>query len=389
MYKNFIKKTLFFALLAIVSTAQAFIYKGTIWRKLDAEHGRYHYLYCLSDMHGPGVKDRDSAGLDRKQRPAVANMLRSCNKDTTTKVIVEDLFTASAGEAGISPQVLRPSLLSLVPFCRCYSIDVCNVECRARRGWAASRWQFISEIRELLQLQAEQEGKRHNFSTKVQSLKEQIDRERAHDVRVADILKEFEDAVEQIRSYDDNELLNSYYATTLDRILRTGQKMLEKLQMAKGMLFSDFMDKEISADYQTFCLMSFLLSPFELVDMHALHEIYQAQNKEKTFVIMGGAHVYRVEQILPKMGYELVCTAGADEQLFSFDSYKQYESNMEKIWSQVDINALEEEIQGVSPQQEKLWSSIQPVEDAFFERCLQDDTGGAAEDADSSDGSKR
>ncbi len=93
-------------------------------------------------------------------------------------------------------------------------------------------------------------------------------------------------AIEEIKSYDDSEELNSLYK----------QKTNEM-----GPIFGTY-----KTFYDHLCNRTADKHINKLIDLKILHQIYNNENYQNIIVLAGGAHIYRIEKFLTALDYHQI-----------------------------------------------------------------------------------
>jgi translation elongation factor EF-Ts len=154
-----------------------------------------------------------------------------------------------------------------------------------------------------------------------------------HKLTIAAVAQELCDTVAEIKSYNDGELLNAYYARIANRVVEQvsetfGNQSISALLENKQTVFEYYCALPTAELKQQF-IQRCLVFNVEVIDASALHRMYQTP-KHKTFIFMGALHIANLQNIVEKLGYERIAAYGPDlytsVQTWLHDPLKTYYS---------------------------------------------------------------
>lgn len=132
-------------------------------------------------------------------------------------------------------------------------------------------------------------------------------------ITMEELLKEFDNASNSAQKYQDGPILRSYYMRQIKQIHSQSKAMYKKMSKNHAKKYRSFAISfgENVKRFETL----FTSWGTQLVDLNALHEIYNnATTSKKVFLIAGAAHVYNVAAMLPKLGWERIFSTGIREE---------------------------------------------------------------------------
>lgn len=291
------------------------IYTIDEWHKVDAQGVVVQQLFCLSDMHGAeSVRPQDAAVMnkvDQEQRGALTDCLVQLKKDKAL-FIVEDPFGASFGLhkkiaaylatykpiAFNQPEGQKPILLAfLADILSQNGCDVINADYyRQQRGISYLFGVTLNNCRKTASPLTV------SFHKNINTL---------YGTTLKEVAQEFKDGLDQAKTYSisDGPVLAACYESIITELEKT--LPFADLLSSTSYFYWDLVDAAY-ASAQAVLQPAFLLWGLELVDMHTLHALYNAQGRSKVCIIMGGVHVNNISSQLPKLGYQKVRTVGED-----------------------------------------------------------------------------
>lgn len=335
-----------------VSYAHAYIYKIDVWHKLDSGGNTIQKLYCLSDMHGeiPGLLPEDvlqKQVVEQEQRAALRACCekQSCNEqrfrdgqelsgeqqvcgeyelngrhnnhDSVLFIVEDNKSPTDVAHKKVAtylnrckqhvyaqPGGARPPLLHfLADILRDRGGQVINVEDRQLRS--ASRLMHTC----LVDLRKVQSPVLQQFQHNINNL---------YGPTLKEVAQEFRDSIARAQAYgmSDGKTLGSYYAATLADLEKT-MPFADFLSQQDG-CYWDYIDAVQKQDrlwahnYIVLLQSAIAVWGAELLDMHALHALYNAADKDKVCIIMGAMHIRGISVLLPHIGYCKVRTVGTD-----------------------------------------------------------------------------
>jgi hypothetical protein len=333
------KKLLFLVtgLLAFQST-HTVIVRGEIWRK-KRDDGSYCYVYGMYDIHIINIvgEPQLASKLDFKKlfdfgdnqyKTLVQNLKKLSPKKVA--VLVEDSYSYASGTlflpSGFSQMINQATqrgakvdvLHEIASKFKRDGIEPINIDYRQKRMAAVS-------YDDTLVLHAQVQGLLsdpivtmivHNpVFDELRKIEVSLSTLSQYDSRMnfkmQVILDEFEDEVGKIKTYSDSEVLSSYYAKQIQRTRLQGKETYLLMQRAKEQKYTTFLSN-VSPRFSKRFRTTFVAYGGMLVEMNALHEIYQSMHtKDKVFLIAGSAHVCNTVNVLQQLGYERVYETGA------------------------------------------------------------------------------
>jgi|GEM_PF-2520251 len=328
----FIKNAILCAILGTLSLAissHAYIHQIDIWHKLDSKGKITQKLYCMSDIHGldlaPSPEEKLShIKAEQEQRAA---LLDQCKKleGNSTLFIVEDAASVtdikhpkiqslmSLNKKAWRDRPLAPGnqpllLHYLADLLREEKQNVANAETRQVRSGAYSVYNAALIYKA-----------NDTVFQKIISLFAPTNQE---------IAEEFKNSMALARTFctTDGPTLAKYYTGALAQLAAT-MSFTDKLAKTAG-YYHDFIkycsELPISIPAQ-FVHGNLLKWGADILDINALHHIYQASGYRKICVIMGGSHIFNISTVLPNLGYTKVKTLESFEtRPFSQEDLKSF-----------------------------------------------------------------
>ena len=260
----------------MTSVSHAFIYEVKVLKKWDETRNRYHYFVGISDFHD---KRHDATS---SQVAAIHRLLRQMPK-AQTKIIVEDLSTENnCGRKACGRFFLnsRGGILGgLAQTCQSHKLSVENVEYRYCR---------VIALGPLL----------HNLNADVSTIPS------LKGIRVKDLLQETQEAVNEIKRYNDGAVLASWYATHVKELAAHIERL--KMDRYEGDSMADYVAQHTTNSTRLKMLKYLLTFDSALLDVKMVHSVQAAADKERVVAFAGGTHIVRVVDMLKKMGYKEV-----------------------------------------------------------------------------------
>lgn len=309
------------------------IYKIETWHKVDAAGNVVQELFCLSDMHSvEAVRPHDAVmmnNVDQEQRKVLTDYAEQLKKDNTL-FIVEDVFYNDAhthkkiaafiplqkAYGFAQPEGQRPVLLQfLADILSAHGCDVVSVECRQQR---LISYMFFAT---LVQFRATNSPLLSAYYTNINTL---------YGPTLQEVAQEFKDALAQVHHYrlSDGDALADYYTGIIAELEKTVP--YADLLSSTNYFYWDCATALNDAVKQT-AINAFLLWGSELLDAYALHTLYNASDRKKVCILLGGVHITNISQQLPRLGYQKVHTVGADS--LTEQEYAQRAPIMEALFN--------------------------------------------------------
>jgi len=343
------KKILFLLISLITYTAHSVIIRGEILRKKRPD-GTYIYVYAFSDLHYNNMKSaninkQDLASQAKTQKALLMHHV-SILPQNTTKTLIEDPFTHKeikkhvTGPLDIVLQgqyAHRPDLLTGNPCLalKKNKIAVRNIDYRQKRLTFFSYFNFLQYAKNIEALAYHEAHNNaytqhptqsnlkiyHNLKKAGISYPHMLNASHLYDLPVKEFLQEIGQSIRKILSYNDGPVLKEYYANECQRIKESSRITYNKMRGSQKMLMSEFLanlgnkqDHFVTAYTSSFA--------YTLVDMHALHEIYQSyKNTDKIILLAGSAHTDNIVNQLYTIGYEKVLEEGVSRDEIAYTNF--------------------------------------------------------------------
>jgi len=397
-----IKKLAFLVVgLLVFQSTQTVIVRGEIWR-LKRQDGSYCYVYAMYDMHiaalqtDPNIQIKKLLDLAQSQyRTLIHNFKILPQKDI--KILIEDPHSYQSGKLTIPEDIYKASkaligsdrdiLEGLVGQLKREGIEfVINIDVRQQRCLTLtyntlmnmmSGLEILVSNPEILQMMdsqtiVKQLNAFHEAGLSTASLSKY---KGAMDLKNRNLLEELESAIDKVEHYQDGPLLSAYYREQIDLIKSGNKNLYQLMRESKEKTMKEF--EVVLGGKAMLYGMGFVMQGATLLDMNALHEIYQSVNDtKKIFLIAGGVHVFNVTRILPKMGYELVYETGAQDSLFEAiakDSAKQSSLDVFMNMNPADLEVTLANMQKTSSAFSPLFKKRIILNPKFFDLMLSDD----------------
>ena len=293
----------FYVMLICVSPAiHGYLYQGIVMRKWNDLYGRYHYFIGLGDYHSK------QHPANQQQRDQFESLLAQVDP-TDLKVLTEDLSVSNSDGRFACGKFYVNSrggfLGGITDRCRCWGIDVDNLEYRYARVCAL--------------------GPLLNHRLFNRSTKSPYNFASVRGISVDQLYREVSTECDRIDAFDDGPILNEWYQRCIQRV----DKQLISFGWSLG-------DHTSVADYiileqKRSSLMPLIKKLFtfdcSLLDAKIVHETVNNQHKERMCAIAGGSHVERVSEILQKIGYQSLIHIKPAYQHHGIEQCLQLESN--------------------------------------------------------------
>src|SRR5579885_1096370 len=259
----------------------AFIYESKVMRIWVPEQNEYHYFIGCSDFHD------HTHPLTQLQRETIEKILAQAIHKSDIKVLVEDLsYPSYDGRYACGRFFLGPKggiLSGLAQFCKNNGLDVDNVEYRFCRVVALGP--VMDQVHNNEQLCNDKLPSTCN--TQISMLHQEVDA-----------------LITEIRSFDDGQPLNNYYA----QCTKSVENRCNEIHITKQsqMSAADYIASH-TTDLQRIGQLNYLLT-FDsgLVEAHLIHKIVTAKDKKTVIAFAGGTHIAAVSSLLATIGYETV-----------------------------------------------------------------------------------
>jgi hypothetical protein len=400
-----VKKFFFLVIgLLISQSMHTVIVRGEIWRK-QKDDGSYYYVYAMYDLHVGCLMAEPNLGSkidfkklidfsDNQYQILLKNLKKLPQKNVMT--LVEDSYTDRAGNP-ILPESISQMLSKIAKtdkkidllqglvsrFKQAGVTSVTNIDYRHKRMasvtydgliWKAFGMEFQVSSPSMLAMMGNEATQENNRLRSAGLTLDNIkNNESILNFKMQDIAGDIENMISTVQGYTDNQLLFDYYAGQIQSIRSQGQKTYSLVLAAREKKFNEFLRG--FADKEPRFAIAFLLYGATLLEMKALHEIYQNMNtKEKMFLIAGGAHVYSIVSTLQRLGYERVYETGADLSRHSIITNPMYDLDSIMAMSYADYSTFTME------QSSKTAQLIMPIftkktvfNPKFFDLMLSDD----------------
>ena len=373
-------KTLFIILLVFIThSVAAFVSQGDIWRKRNEANKEFQYIYCLSDVHD-SQGSQLFAARDITCRNTFLNMVDKIDKKNAL-FIIEDPFSYVGNHVGFKQYLdlvlaaksdIFLSLLASTSSNK--GCNVVNVESRRLRIASISCLAGIHNILAGLipQLQGLTSAQKEQAINTIKNL--------LNNFTAKDIFDEYAHLADEIKSFNDGTILTDYYQETLTQIEKEGKTVLRKLKDSKKDMATFCTELFPSLSKRTAFYDGFLLWALELVDMKALHSIYNASDKKKIFLIMGFQHIQAISPVLEQLGYEKVKTVGAaiftQQESDTFAACRQKVTNINVLFDKkVPFETYTDAALQLKMLSQSYFAAT-VVPDSLWQLCLADDPVG-------------
>ncbi|MDR3647309.1 MAG: hypothetical protein P4L22_07235 [Candidatus Babeliales bacterium] len=114
-------------------------------------------------------------------------------------------------------------------------------------------------------------------------------------------LEDFNCLVSTIEKYNDNEIANNYYSTTINRLLEQNKKLLNVLETNKASYFNQIKDQISELD-----LDNFNEDLCDLIDIQIVHTVLKHKDKKYIFICAGDTHIQRINKILEQINFKTI-----------------------------------------------------------------------------------
>lgn len=240
------------------------------------EHQQFQKVIFLSDYHDRSLPE------NAEQRSSVLKKIGCC-KPCDTKIVVEDLSSCNAhGACGCCRFSLTSKtglLASMAQECKQRGHEVENIEYRYCR---------VIALGPVL----------HNISANPQNIPT------AQEIMVADILKEINQAIQEIK----NHRYDKKFAVIIAQYVDSITKELDSLDIAHYATKSvgHYLADRTWATNRLEFVKRLLIVDSSLLDLKVVNAVLDAQNKKCIIVLAGGTHINHATDLLKEMGYELI-----------------------------------------------------------------------------------
>lgn len=318
------------------------IVRGEIWRKNRGD-GTYCYTYTMYDTHIsyiPGLPEKirqqikdisDLVLYGQVQYMFLVSAFKNILSDNI-KIVVEDSATYNNGTSVFPSefiQLIAKIQGSAQPIELLRGISsrlksdgippVITIDYRQKRSAAIAYDKLMVEAINLShRINSRSEDTQamqqlHMLRDNGLSVKNIQSHDSALNVSMQALLDEFDNAINNIKQYQDGPILGSYYKRHIGQIHEQSKVMYKKMRKAHAKKYRSFA-VSFGEDVGRFETL-FTSWGTQLVDLNALHEIHHnmATNK-KIFLIAGAAHVYNVATMLPKLGWERIFSTGIRQE---------------------------------------------------------------------------
>jgi hypothetical protein len=294
------------------------IYKMDVWHKRDAQGSIIQELYCLSDMHGvETLRPQDALMMNAKDQEQRAHLLAACTalKADNALWIVEDPFSVSQDShtgvadylklyqpiAFVQPVGQQPILLHfLYDVLTQQGADVINVEYRQQRIVSHLFYTVLGELTRTGSPILKQ------FRTNINTL---------YGSTLQEVAQEFDRELARLREYAAHErvLGNELLADSYNAVIKKAEQAEPFIALLREYRYNYWdLTGATSPAVLSALVNAFLVWGMELVDVNALHVLYNAQDRKKICMILGGVHIAAISRLLPSLGYTKAQTVGAD-----------------------------------------------------------------------------
>ncbi len=259
-----------------VWTTKTFIYEIRVLRAWVPQHQQFQHVICLSDYHDRSLPE------NAEQRSSVLKKIGCC-KPCDTKIVVEDLSSANAsGNCGCCRFSLTSKtglLASMAQECQKRGIEVENVEYRYCR---------VIALGPVL----------YNINADPQTI------QTAQDIGVADLLREIEQAMREVKAYNYDTKLTAMVQQNVDYIT----KELNYLDIFKYATKSvgHYLAHRTWQTNRLAILKKLLTVDSPLLDLKVVNAVLRAQNKKSVIILAGGTHINHATDLLKHNGYEVI-----------------------------------------------------------------------------------
>jgi hypothetical protein len=268
----------------------AFIYDISVLRRWSPELKQYQYCLGFCDFH-------DKLDVANGQQMAKINHCLCNCRPHTLHMLTEDLSSAGCGGRKSCGNFIIDSrggvLGGLATRCRNLGITVDNVEYRYCRVVAFAP--VMHSMRSNIHVDLT-----NHILTNFPSVQQ---------VRIADLVQEMFEVMQEVRKYEDGAKLTSWYQKTLQDIHANCTEL--QLQKHAELTIAQYLMSHLHPMGDRAALLKQLLMfDSNLVDLKLAHAIVSTK-KPFVAVFAGGSHIDRVVDMLNKVGYERVYHAGA------------------------------------------------------------------------------
>jgi hypothetical protein len=163
------------------------------------------------------------------------------------------------------------------------------------------------------------------------------------EINFDDIVDIFYDEINKIVDYqDDNEVLQQEYDKMYSQLVDSLPRLEYLASKIKKMIQALKKNSDAKVDEKT--LEEFFLLHSPLIDAKLLHELYLHRDKKNIIVCVGCAHYWRIEHILPSLGFDLKKSEIKEEEI-TYDEFDGKRLIAES--SAVDFNEFLSDGQGI------------------------------------------
>lgn len=254
----------------------AFIYDIQVMRAQNPLTNDYRYFIGCSDFHDKSDSSTSS------QRKDILSILKGCSKKKV-KILLEDLNSPNCSGKQMCGRFIlkskRGTLAQLTQDLANKGLDVENVEYRYGRVIALS-------------------GILHDIARSPYQCQP------ACALRVASLLDEVNNALEEIKTYSDGLLLDGLYQRGCARV-RSMLKIFDLENQKNKSIAAFCADNTRVHDRLTF-LKKLLTFDSDVLDFKIVHAVLTAKNKGTVVAFAGGTHIARACALLKNVGYDQI-----------------------------------------------------------------------------------
>ena len=329
-------------LLCLIITQQSYaiIVRGEVLRKQRPD-GTYNYVYALYDVGyestliNPSLLKENSPNFSQltyDQSHNLLNYLTMMPQDKTTFLVedgyhYQDNTPVLSGTMQQFDTLINQFYFNMAAECgKKKEIRRVNIEFR-QKPISALKYLAFCDLESLLTLEKNNRFTQPCFSKHiyhlVQALKEDnsikeklTNQQNEYDLPIKNFLESFLDTLVTITTYNDGEVLNSYYHTELEQIIKQGEHTFSTMANNVDLQFSKFITT-LGHEKGSIFAGNYVNYAANFISIKALHEIHQSfTTTDNTFLLTNLSQANNIVEKLKQLeGYESINYKGVSQDI--------------------------------------------------------------------------